>query len=149
VVDTRNNALQLVSKADAVRTLTGGLKAGFADGQGTVARFDHPLSVVVTDNCDFVMTDFHNLDVRVVTPGGAVRTLACNGQHCFVDGQGTAAHFNNTTGLTVDVNGSFLVTEYQNNAVLRVTMEGAVSTVAGNGGDWLKKILMAHTRDLI
>jgi hypothetical protein len=36
------------------------------------------------------MTDVSNHAVRVVTPGGAVRTLAGNGEPGFVDGQGAA-----------------------------------------------------------
>jgi sugar lactone lactonase YvrE len=133
VVDYDNHALRLVSKAGAVSTLAGGGGAGFADGQGAAARFNEPHSVVVTANGDYVMTDFGNHAVRVVTPGGAVRTLAGNGEPGFVDGQGAAARFNHPMGLAVDVDGSILVTDGDNHAVRRVTMAGAVSTVAGNG----------------
>jgi DNA-binding beta-propeller fold protein YncE len=134
VVDSDNHALRLVSKAGAVSTLAGGGGKGFADGQGAAAaRFKDPFSVVVTANGDYVMTDFSNHAVRVVTPGGAVRTLAGNGNRGFVDGQGAAARFNEPVGLAVDVDGSILVTDRGNHAVRRVTMPGAVSTVAGNG----------------
>jgi hypothetical protein len=133
VVDYGNHALRLVSKAGAVSTLEGGGGAGFADMQGAAARFDEPFSVVVTANADYVITDFGNHAVRVVTPGGAVRTLDGNGERGFVDGQGAAARFNYPTGLAVDVDESILVTDSGNHAVRRVTMVGAVSTVAGNG----------------
>jgi hypothetical protein len=104
-----------------------------ADGQGEAARFNLPHSVVVTANGDYIMTDFGYHALRVVTPGGAVRTLAGNGEPGFVDGQGAAARFNHPAGLAVDVDGSILVTDPGNHAVRRVTMAGAVSTVAGNG----------------
>jgi len=133
VVDYRNHTLRLVSKAGAVSTLAGGGGAGFADGQGAAARFNLPLSVVVTANGDYVMTDRGNHALRVVTPGGAVRTLAGNGEPGIVDGQGAAARFNFPWGLAVDVDDSILVTEYGNHTVRRVTMSGLVSTVAGNG----------------
>jgi hypothetical protein len=107
--------------------------AGFADGQGAAARFFLPASVVVTANGDYVMTDCSNHAVRVVTPGGAVRTLAGNGEPGFVDWQGAAARFNRPVGLVVDVDDNILVTDYGNHAVRRVTMAGAVSTAAGNG----------------
>ena len=132
VVDSDNHALRLVSKAGAVSTLAGGGGAGFADGQGAAARLSDPASVVVTANGDYVMTDFRNHAVRVVTPG-AVRTLAGNGEAGFVDGQGAAARFNRPVGLALDVDGSILVIDRGNHAVRRVTMAGAVSTVAGNG----------------
>ena len=94
VVDHGNRALRLVSKAGAVSTLAGGGGAGFADGQGAAARFNFLISVVVTANGDYVMTDCDNHALRVVTPGGAVRTLAGNGEPGLVDAQGTAARFN-------------------------------------------------------
>jgi hypothetical protein len=62
-----------------------------------------------------------------------VRTLAGNGEPGFVDGQGAAVRFNCPAGLAVDVDDSILVTDWGNHAVRRVTMAGAVSTVAGNG----------------
>jgi len=131
VVDHGNRALRLVSKAGAVSTLAGGGGAGFADGQGAAARFNCPVSVVVTANGDYVMTDFDNHALRVVTPGGAVRTLAGNGEPGLVDGQGAAARFNNPMGLAVDVDDSILVTEIGNHEVRRVTVAGWVSTVEG------------------
>jgi len=73
VVDRHNHALRLVSKAGAASTLAGGGGAGLADRQGAAARFHWPHSVVATATGDYVMTDFNNHAVRVVTPDGAVR----------------------------------------------------------------------------
>jgi hypothetical protein len=87
VVDSDNHALRLVSKAGAVGTLAGGGGEGFADGQGAAARFNEPHSVVVTANGDYVITDCFNHAVRVVTPGGAVRTLAGNGNPALSTGR--------------------------------------------------------------
>jgi hypothetical protein len=77
------------------------------------------------------VADTHNHAIRVFTPGGAVRTLAGNGEAGFADGQGAAARFNRPRGLARDKDGSILVADTDNNAARRV--EGAVSTVAGNG----------------
>ena len=94
VADSENHALRFVSKAGAVSTLAGGGEPGFADGQGAAARFNHPHSVVVLpDSGEFVVSDQLNHALRVVTPGGAVRTLAGSGQPGFADGQGAAARF--------------------------------------------------------
>jgi DNA-binding beta-propeller fold protein YncE len=87
VVDSDNHALRLVSKACSVSTLAGCGGAGFADGQGAAVRFQHPFSVVVTANGDYVMTDFGNHAVRVVTPGSAVRTLAATGRQALLTGR--------------------------------------------------------------
>jgi hypothetical protein len=133
VVDTANNALRRVSKSGGVSTLAGNREEGISDGQGEAARFNYPLSVTMVANDEIVVADSENHAIRIVTPGGAVRTLAGNGEAGFADGQGAAARFNYPTGLARDMDGSILVAETGNNAVRRVTMEGAVSMVAGNG----------------
>ena len=133
VTDWGNNALRRVSKAGEVSTLAGNGEEGFADGQGDAARFNCPHGVALAANDEIVVADTENHAIRVVTPGGAVRTLAGNGEAGFADGQGAAARFNFPSGLARDKDGSILVADRGNNAVRRVTMEGAVSTVAGNG----------------
>ena len=133
VADWGNHALRRVSKAGEVSTLAGNGEAGFADGQGDAARFNGPEGVALAANDEIVVADTENHAIRVVTPGGAVRTLAGNGEAGFADGQGAAARFNFPTALARDKDGSILVADQGNNAVRRVTMEGAVSTVAGNG----------------
>ena len=73
VVDYNNRTLRLVSKAGAVSTLAGVGGAGVADGQGAAARFNLPRSVVVTANGDYVMTDYGNHALRLVSKAGAVQ----------------------------------------------------------------------------
>jgi hypothetical protein len=109
------------------------LEPGFADGQGEAARFNCPDSVALAVNDEIVVADTGNNANRVVTPGGAVRTLAGNGEAGVADGQGAAARFKHPEDLAWDKDGSILVADSGNNAVRRVTMEGEVSTVAGNG----------------
>jgi len=132
VVDGGNHALRTVSKAGAiVSTLAGNGEAGSVDGQGADATLNDPCDVVLASNGDLLVSDDHA--IRVVTPGGAVRTLAGSGQAGFADGQGAAACFNTPTGLALDTDGSLLVADFRNHAIRRVTMAGAVSTVVGNG----------------
>jgi hypothetical protein len=132
VADYGNHALRRVSKAGEVSTLAGNGEEGFADGQGDAACFNGPAGQALAANDEIVVADTENHAIRVVTPGG-VRTLAGNGEAGFADGQGAAARFNRPTGLSRDKDGSILVADGGNSAVRRVTMEGAVSTVAGNG----------------
>jgi DNA-binding beta-propeller fold protein YncE len=133
VADRCNHALRRVSKAGEVSTLAGTGEAGFADGQGDAARFNFPCGLALAANDEIVVADTDNHAIRVVTPGGAVRTLAGSGEAGFADGQGAAARFCCPTALARDKDGSILVADTENHAVRRVTMEGAVSTVAGNG----------------
>jgi hypothetical protein len=106
---------------------------GFTDGQGPNTRFNKPCSVVVPGNGDFIVSDKGNHSIHVLSPEGAVRALVGNGQAGFADGQGARVRFDRTHGLALDQEGNLLVADYDNNAIRRVTMERAVSTVAGNG----------------
>jgi hypothetical protein len=124
-----NNALRRVSKAGEVSTLAGNGEEGFADGQGKAARFYWPAGVALAANDEIVVADTCNHAIRVVSPGGAVPTLAGYGEAGFADGQGAAARFKHPEGLARDKDGSILVADRGNHAVRRVTMEGAVSTV--------------------
>jgi hypothetical protein len=139
------------AKVDAAASRAGGRARLAADGHGLGASFADGLrrragrgralqraaqrSVVVTANGEIVMTDLGNHAVRVVTAARCAHwpALAGNGKRGFVDGQGAAARFNYPIGLAVDVDGSIQVTDCGNHVVGRVTMAGAVSTVAGNG----------------
>jgi hypothetical protein len=133
VADGENNALRRVSKAGEASTLAGNWEEGFADGHCEAARLRYPCGVALGANNEIVVADTDNHAIRVVTPGGAVRTLAGNGEAGFADGQGAAARFNCPVGLARDKDGSILVADRGNHAVRRVTMEGEVSTLAGNG----------------
>ena len=129
VADYSSHAIRKVTKAGAVvSTLAGNGEAGFADGQGTDARFNNPYSVVVAANGDLIVSDRGNHCLRVVTPEGAVRTLVGNGQAGFADGKGTDARFNSPASLALDPEGNVLVADFGNHSVRLVTMAGAVST---------------------
>jgi hypothetical protein len=129
VADYMSHAIRKVTKAGAVvSTLAGNGEAGFADGQGTDARFNNPYSVVVAANGDLIVSDRGNHCLRVVTPEGAVRTLVGNGQAGFADGEGADARFNRPASLAMDPEGNVLVADCGNHSVRLVTMAGAVST---------------------
>jgi len=51
----------------------------------------------------------------------------------FKDGKGSAARFSSLSDIAVDATGNVLVVDSINNALRKVTRNGAVSTLAGNG----------------
>jgi len=154
VSDVGNHALRVVCPAAmaSVDTLAGSGQPGFEDGQGNAARFSSPTDVVLTSQGELAVSDKGNHAIRLVCPyssvlqqqlgtgpgprplsGGGVRTLAGNGQAGFVDGVGRAARFREPIGLGLLPNGDLVVADSGNHAIRVVTMEGVVSTVAGNG----------------
>jgi len=133
VVDKSNHTIRAVTKGCIVSILAGNAQRGFADGQGVHARFHDPEDIVMVPNGDLLVSDSSNHSIRVVSPEGAVRTLAGNGMAGFANGQGADARFNCPCGLALDLCGNLLVADSGNHAIRLVTMAGKVSTVAGSG----------------
>lgn len=110
--------------------------SGFADGAGAQARFKSPQGITLSPTEEqLFIADSGNHTIRRMTREGVVSTLAgLAGQPGGSNGVATAARFNNPIGLTCDFGGSVYVADYFNSAVRKVTMLGAVSTVAGGFG---------------
>jgi len=84
-----------VTVANVTLWLGAGTTSGFADGVGTSAKFDQPISCVVSPNGnDMFVVDYNNCRIRKVdTATGDVMTFAGNGWYYSGDGTGTAASF--------------------------------------------------------
>jgi sugar lactone lactonase YvrE len=72
-----------------------------------------------------------NNRIRKMTAAGEVSTLA-GGEEGFADGLEHAA-FNTPSGLAIDEAGTLYVADTGNNAIRKITPQGAVITLAGDG----------------
>jgi hypothetical protein len=98
---------------------------GWQDGQGEMARFDHPTGVAVDANGTVYVADTGNHTIRMILPDGTVTTIAgAPGQADYIDAPvGTKARFNHPRGLAVGRflgGASFLIVADQDNDSVRV-----------------------------
>ena len=113
--------------------LAGDGVAGFRDGPAAQARFADPYGVAVSASGRVYVADAgDNNRIRVIAPDGTVNTLAGSDEG-FADGAGGAARFNTPSGLALDTAGNLYVADTGNHAIRRLTPQGVVSTIAGNG----------------
>ena len=127
ISDWANNKLRKVTPAGVVTTLAGST-AGFLDGQGTAAKFNPgAYSSVVHPNGNVYVTD--GSAIRVVSPTGAVTTLAGSATAGYADGTGAAAQLSALRGIINDGYGNFYVST--GNLIRGVTTSGVVTTIGG------------------
>ena len=132
VGDVQNHAIRIISPDGMVRTLAGGRK-GYSDREGDLAMFNHPHGVVVDANGNVYVADANNNTIRKVTPEGSASTLAGNGNDGFVDGSAVNAEFYVPIGIAIDGAGNIYVGDEGNSSIRKITPDGTVTTLAGNG----------------
>jgi sugar lactone lactonase YvrE len=116
-----------------VSTLAGSGAPGYADGAARETRFADPFGVAVAADGSVYVADAGEANrIRKVSPEGVVTTLA-GGREGFADGAGAAAVFNTPSALALDAAGNLYVADTGNNRVRKVTPEGVVTTLAGDG----------------
>jgi sugar lactone lactonase YvrE len=116
-----------------VVTLAGDGVAGWRDGDADRARLSDPFGVAVAaDGTTYVADAGDAQRIRAIVPSGVVSTLA-GSVRGFADGMTTEARFDTPSGLAIDGAGAIVVADTGNNAIRRITADGRVTTVAGDG----------------
>ncbi|WP_428267590.1 hypothetical protein [Haliangium sp.] len=107
----------------------------YADGNGTSARFNRPLGVVVADNDDIYLVDSENHCLRKLTIAGEVTTVTGTPQTPgSADGTLAEAGFNLPYALAQDSAGSLYLSEQGTARIRKLDLTGdAVTTIAGTG----------------
>jgi sugar lactone lactonase YvrE len=115
----------------SVSTLTAS-EGGYADGPLTVAKFLRPNGIACDPQGNLYVADFGGHRIRQISVDGLVRTLAGSGQPGNRDDLGLLAEFNGPRGIAYAA-GYLYVADLNNASVRRLTLDGAVTTLAGDG----------------
>jgi streptogramin lyase len=130
VADYGNNLIRKITPAGVVTTLAGSGVAGKANGIGTAASFNNPLGTTVDASGNVYVADAANDLIRIISPAGAVTTLAGTGTAGAINGAGNVASFYSPHGLAVDASGDLYVGDAANNLVRQVQTTGYTINVA-------------------
>jgi sugar lactone lactonase YvrE len=116
-----------------VTTFAGSGVAGYNDAAGLSAQFNNPQGVAVDSKGDVYVSDSFNNMIRMITPAGAVTTVAGSQTIGYQDGPAATAQFYAPRGLAFDSQGNLYVADFGNNVIRKITPDGTVSTYSGNG----------------
>ncbi len=137
IADFYNNRIRKVTASGKIRTVAGnGTAGGSGDGgPATAAELDQPSTAVPTADGGFLISEFTGHRIRKVTASGKIKTVAGTGTLGFNgDGiQAKTALLNQPTDAEPTIDGGFLIADYENSRVRKVSPTGVITTVAGNG----------------
>ena len=133
IADYTNHRIRKITPDGVVSTLAGSGTATFADGTGAAASFNNPRGIAVDSVGSVYVGDYSNNRIRKITSAGVVTTLAGSATAGSLDATGTNAQFRNPWGVALDSAGTVYVADYTNHRIRKVTFDGVVTTLAGNG----------------
>ena len=120
-----------------IATIAGNGSPGFSGNGGlaTDARLNTPTGIAVDRNGNLYISDTNNYRIRKVGTDGKIVPFAGAGQYGYTGdgGLATAAKITFPLFLAVDKDGVLYFADNQNGAIRRITADGKIATVFGNG----------------
>jgi len=136
LADAGVSRIRRVSPDGWITTVAGTGQAGFnEDGTAMFCQLNLPSGLAVDAAGNVYIADTDNHRVRKLTPGGALITIAGRGVRGYAGDGGPAAEawLDSPAGLAVDAEGNLYIADRMNHAIRKVSRQGFMSTVAGNG----------------
>ena len=138
IADRENHRVRKIDTSGNISTFAGIGKAGFSgDGGPAVrAKLNLPSGLVADEKGNLYISDRSNDRIRVVDKKGVIRTYAGTGVAGFQGDAGPAlkAQLDKPFGIALDEAENLYIADRNNNRVRKVSPEGIITTVAGDGG---------------
>ncbi len=119
-----------------IDTVAGGVCCSYNDGAlATQAYLGNIYDVVAAPNGGFYIADTDYYRVRYVNQNGIITTVAGNGSYGYSgdDVPATSTRLSSIRGLALGADGSLYIADTNNHRIRRVSPDGIITTVAGNG----------------
>ncbi len=137
IVDSGNHRIRRVDPNGIITTFAGDGELGFPGdgGPATEARLDNPTGVAVDSLGNVYIADGNQRLIRRVTPDGVINSVAGNDllQDLNDGGLAIEAKLELPEGVFVDARGVIYIADTGHQRVRRVTLDGVINTIAGNG----------------
>ncbi|MCL1635944.1 NHL repeat-containing protein [Luteimonas sp. SX5] len=137
VAEAFRHRIRKITADGKIRTVAGTGAPGYSEqsGTGELGRIHLPQNMIADGLGNLYFADSNNNRVRKLWADGRVTLVAGNGSVASSGDGGRAvdAGVGRPYGLTLDTAGNLYVSENINHRVRRVTPQGKISTVAGNG----------------
>jgi uncharacterized repeat protein (TIGR01451 family) len=137
IADKFNQRIRKVAPTGIITTVAGNGLFGFSgDGAlATSARLGSPTDVAVDASGNLLIADNSNNRVRKVAVTGLISTIAGTGAAGFSGDGGAAiiAQLRFPSSIDLDASGDLFIEDSGNFRIRKVTPNGTITTVAGNG----------------
>ena len=135
--DSGNHTVRKIAANGTITTVAGtGVPGSLGDG-GPAARaqLNVPLGVAVDGSGNLYVAECLGARIRKVTAAGGIATVAGTGSSGYGGDGGPAvnAQLACPHGVAVDASDNLYIADTGNNRLRKVTMDGTITTVAGNG----------------
>ena len=137
VADSFNDRIRKIAPDGWVSTFAGSMQ-GFKESAGTMAKFNHPISVSVDTEDNVYVVDEYNNRIRKITPDGWVSTFAGKGDYSCQHGISKKAGFKSLYSVVVDSADNVYVADSFNQRIYKITPDEVVNILAGNGRQGFK-----------
>ena len=136
ISDSSASRIRRVGLDGVITTVAGNGKNAFSGdgGPAIVASLYTPVGIAFDNTGDLLIADSGNAVVRMVTPDGAIRTIAGtprSGGYSGNAGPATQAQLNNPQAVVVNNGGTIYIADTGNNWIREVTPDGTISNYAG------------------